>query len=491
MQGVRLTDNEIAARMVELRNLRKLHRADRARIAKLETENKQLKAENAELKKTVATLQIQIAELQTIVFGKKKRPPRGTPVPLDPLSEAIRTVRTANSYRRPIPPASAITDTVAVPLPDTCACGGSYSARSITTHERYQQDVPLPELTPGYQPQLVTKYLVEKASCDRCGKSNSSRPLDGAQVTLGPNVQLLVTHLVSVGGNSYHQVASLLLVLYGLRVSDGEIANLLQRQHQVWLPSYNRLKQSIRAAPVVHVDETSWRIQELQGHGYAWVLADSASSSVCYCLENSRGARHARSLFGRHFRGVRISDDYGAYRSPALPGKQQLCWAHLYRSIRDLNYNQEVPDTQQGYVRQWYGEFAEIYQQLRTYLQQPYDAVVRTNQATQLWQTVQALASQAAPKSGEPQKLTKLKAQLQRAGQDRLFTCLTKNTSCDNNRAERDLRQLVLKRKRSFGSKTQRGAQALATVLSLCTTTWRQAAGNPAGYFSALAALGR
>jgi hypothetical protein len=87
----------------------------------------------------------------------------------------------------------------------------------------------------------------------------------------------------------------------------------------------------------------------------------------------------------------------------------------------------------------------------------------------------------------EPAKFANLKAQLQRAGQAKLFTCLMKDTPCDNNRAERDLRQLVLKRKRSFGSKTERGAKILATVLSICTTTWRS---NPAGYFATLASAG-
>lgn len=124
-------------------------------------------------------------------------------------------------------------------------------------------------------------------------------------------------------------------------------------------------------------------------------------------------------------------------------------------------------------MTEWYAGFAGIYSDLRARLKEPYDEVVRTTQAKTLWERVQLLAQEPAPSSGEPQKLTRLKAQLLRARQDRLFVCLPKNTPCDNNRAERDLRQLVLKRKRSFGSKSERGAQALATVLSLCTTAWR------------------
>ena len=122
------------------------------------------------------------------------------------------------------------------------------------------------------------------------------------------------------------------------------------------------------------------------------------------------------------------------------------------------------------------------------YLSEPYDETVRCTQAEELWGRVRRLAATGPPYSSvsEPKKLANLKAQLTRAGKDRLFICLPEDTPCDNNRAERDLRQLVLKRKRSFGSKTPRGDQALSTVVSLCTTTWRM---NQDNYFKALAQL--
>jgi transposase len=490
----RLSDDVVAARMVELRNLRTLHAHDRKQIVELKTDNKAIRAENTELRQMVATLQIQIAELQTMIFGKKKRPPMGgTPIGIDPTAEA-KKVRSKDSYRRPIPPTHAVTQEVVVPLPVVCACGGSFDTRRTVIHERYEEDIPLPELTPNYQPHLVTKYLIERGICLKCGKATTGNNTDlgGAQVSLGSSVRLLVCHLIAGLGMSYSQVANLILSLYGLDITDGEIAATLQTQHQKWLPAYNQLKTDIRAAPVVHADETPWPIQDLQRAGYAWVMSDAGSPAVCFTLEQSRGAGYAQSLFGqdtdRPFAGVRITDDYGAYRNPNLPGIQQLCWAHLYRTIRDMRHNENLPKEQLPYVTQWYASFAGIYQDLRKYLDQPYDEVVREQQAEKLWKRTQRLASQLAPKNGEPDKLSKLKAQLLRAGQDRLFVCLPKHTPCDNNRAERDIRQLVLKRKRSFGSKSEKGAQALATILSLCTTAWRT---TPQGYFKTLAQLGR
>lgn len=483
MYGKKLTDQEVATRMVELRNLRRLHARDRQQIAELKAENKELRALVVAQETRLNTQAIQIAELQTMVFGKKKKPPTGTVVPV--LSRSPKQSRSGASYRRPIPPVTAITAEVAALLPETCACGGSFDPSSITVHHRYQEDVPLPDLTPGYIPHLVTKYQVERGVCLACGKATSSKDLGGAEVSLGSNVRLLVTHLIAGVGLSYAQTTNLILSLYGLVVSDGEIARILQKQHETWLPAYNQLKAAIRAAPVRHYDETPWAIQGEQGAGYAWVMSAANSPNTLFHCATSRGAPHAKKLHGDDSSAVHISDDYQAYRT--LPGSQQLCWVHLYRAIRDLRYNANLPEEQLPYVTKWYESFATIYQDLRTYLQEPYDAVVRATQATELWRRIQTLAKQPVPASGEPDKLRKLKAQLIRAGKDRLFVCLPKDTPCDNNRAERDLRQLVLKRKQSFGSKTEKGAQALATVLSLCTTTWRI---QPQGYFKQLALLG-
>lgn len=485
----KLTDQQIAQRLQEGRNYKRLYVQLKAVFDEVVAEHKQcpklLAAQQAQLEKQA----IQIAELQAMVFGKKKRPPMGgTPIASVPsLFVPEPKQRSKASYRRPVPPASAVTSEAALPLPENCVCGGSFNQSKVTAHDRFVEDIPLPELTPDYQARLVTKFRIERGRCLTCGKATAGQDLGGAQVSLGPNVRLLVIHLVAQVGLSYAQTASLLLGLHSLKVSDGEIANILTKQRQVWLPAYNQLKADIRAAPVRHYDETPWKIQMADNAGYAWVMSAANSANTFFHCASSRGGRHAQKLHGTDSSAatVHVSDDYGAYRN--LPGQQQLCWAHLYRTIRDLYYNTNLPKDQAVYVRQWYESFAAIYQDLRQYLTEPYDKVVRTTQATELWQRIQPLANEPAPKAGEPDKLRRLKAQLLRAGQDRLLVCLPKNTPCDNNRAERDLRQLVLKRKRSFGSKTEKGAQALATVLSLCTTTWRS---SPDNYFASLAALG-
>ncbi|QQS19855.1 hypothetical protein IPL85_00080 [Candidatus Saccharibacteria bacterium] len=225
-----------------------------------------MKAENKELRQLLnqaleqnKNQAIQIAELQTRVFGRKRRPPTcGTPIDSKVSDRPAKQPRTASSYRRPVPPVQSITSEVAVPLPTTCTCGGSFNPVNITVHERFVEDIPLPALRPDYYAKLATKYTIERGVCLACGKATSGQDLGGQAVTLGPNVRLLVVHLVSVVGMSYVRVVQLHLSLYSLVVSGGEIAAIRQHKHQTWLPAYAQPTADIRAAPTGHADETPW-----------------------------------------------------------------------------------------------------------------------------------------------------------------------------------------------------------------------------------------
>ena len=59
-----------------------------------------------------------------------------------------------------------------------------------------------------------------------------------------------------------------------------------------------------------------------------------------------------------------------------------------------------------------------------------------------------------------------------------LFTCLRfEGIPCDNNRAERDIRIVVKKRRKCFGSKTEAGAHAFCRIRSYISTARKNALG--------------
>ena len=481
--GKKLSEEEINRRLLKLRNLERLHERDQVIKAGLRAEIKQLKASleatKSHLEAKLEAQAVLIAELQKTVFGSKRRRgggfKRAAKVSPKPRNEA--------SYRRPLPDRASVTDKRELTLEETtCACSGVI--RKMRPAVRFVEDIPLPGLTAGYQARLTAEYLIERGVCLACGKTQVAQGwnLGGQPVRLGRNLRLLVCHLVS-SGLSYAKTRRLLQTLYGIEVSLGEIAAILKKAHKAWQPAYQNLLEDIRASPAVHIDETPWPVRDLGGGGYAWVVSAQKGGS-CFALRDSRSGAHARKLLGG-FSGVRISDNYAAYSNPALAGRHQLCWAHLYRNIRDLRYNSNLPGKHAAYVKRWYEGFAGLYAGLRDRLA---DTPATAAQIDELQGRLDRLLNLRPPRAGEPPKLSRFKEQLRRASAaDKLFICLKEQTPCDNNRAERDLRPLVIKRKNSFGSVSESGANALATVLSICANTWRAKSDN---YFQALAAWG-
>ena len=76
------------------------------------------------------------------------------------------------------------------------------------------------------------------------------------------------------------------------------------------------------------------------------------------------------------------------------------------------------------------------------------------------------------PSKNEPTKLKTLKKTMIKKI-DRYFVCITETSvPTSNNKAERSLRHLVIKRKKSFGSKTPKGAETMSILYSVVMSLW-------------------
>ena len=182
-----LTEQEIKRRLTEGRNYKRLYFELKARYDKDVTvsraENAQLKASIVELKGIVENQSLQIAELQAYIFGKKRKKKLKTPT-------LTSNPRSLASYKRALPEENEITDEKHHSLPNQCFCGGQFV--NVTTKTYYEEDIPLPELTAGYNPKLVTKHTVEYSRCNRCRKKSGAVPTPPCPVILGRNIRLWV-----------------------------------------------------------------------------------------------------------------------------------------------------------------------------------------------------------------------------------------------------------------------------------------------------------
>lgn len=298
--------------------------------------------------------------------------------------------------------------------------------------------------------------VVEKGYCPRCKRWSAGAPLPSAPAILGESVKRYVAYLSAVCRLSYAQIQDVLLQTYDIAVSQGEIAKILDKEGTRLRPAYERLKARIRGEPSVHLDETSWRL--LQGDGYrrfAWTMAGGESAEAAYLLGRTRGKGNADDLLGAS-EAVVVSDDYAAYRTYE---KHQLCLAHILRKLRDLARSSELNKAARERCASEYRAFAALYADIET-------ARTSANAAASHDALLERLCAFARPDPLDPPALSRVKKQVA-ARAENYLTCLLHPCAPDNNAAERSLRHLVIKRKTSLGSFSEKTADTLAVLLSV------------------------
>jgi hypothetical protein len=389
--------------------------------------------------------------MKEIVFGKKwkakkildedneKKPPRP---------------RTKESYVRSVPHDDEVTTTVYHSLPE-----GDY--KKIRTKIFYVEDIPLDIH------KTVEKHIVIQGYKDRMWVGEVALPY--AKVTLGENIRMLVTTLVTEQRLSYSQAQELLALLFHIQVSEGEIAVILSKEARLLTTMYDTLLTQVQDAPYHHMDETGWKINGDTGH--AWSITSDSGCSV-YLLGVSRGKSVAEKLRGSS-QAVLISDDYGAYKN--LSTHHQLCFAHLIRHFRDLAESGEFKDSLHQLLVNNYTEVKKIYHDIK-------DSLSQENPEQHRDYFTKKLITLASLHSTDPPPLKRIKTTLAKNIQ-KYITCLSfPSLPLTNNRAEQSLRHLVIKRRISFGSRSHKGASTLSILFTVVRELLRR---SPDTYFQA------
>jgi transposase len=461
-----LTTTEINARLTELRNLRKLYGAQKIKIQTLEAqvrllkqENQALRVQNTVLADTVSDIKLQMEELRTIVFGKKRKEKPDD----DIIPPHKQTPRTAASYHRPLPNETDITHEKFHTIDICTYCQGTFAERDTSVY--FEEDIPLP------QQKVVIRHTIEKGYCGSCRKWSVATPLPSARVTLGTTVKRYIVYLSVVCRLSYTQIQDVLKQTYTFTISSGEIAKILEKEGHALRPIYEQLKTSIRGEPSVHLDETGWNLVLGDGyHSYAWTMVGGISADAVFLLGKTRGKGNAYELLGDST-AVVVSDDYAAYRNVHSP--HQLCCAHISRKLRDLAQSTNIPAPIHEHCVSVYQQFAQIYTDIEAARNGPQPSATYTR-------LLERLHTFASVHPLDFKKLTSIKQQIAKRAENYL-TCLRyPNVSTDNNLAERSLRHLVLKRKVSFGSFSEKTADTLAVLVSVLMSYKRR--GTLRGY---------
>jgi len=345
--------------------------------------------------------------------------------------------------RRDIPDQE-VTREETVPGPKRCPyCGGPLDPKGSKTRTIIEVDPVRKE---------VLRYELKQGDCERCHRTFTARPAGVFAKGLFGN--RFLTHLAV---EHYVQGVTLGRLSAQLAVGQGSLWAALHQLARRWATVPQRLLLDYRRAPVKHADETGWRND---GHnGYAWLFCTERIS--LFRFRQSHAARVAQEVFGtQRLPGTLVVDRYNGYNQ--VPCSIQYCYAHLLREVQDLE--KAFPAVEE--VSQFVGSFAPLLALAMKLRSQPLSPTAFGQQARQLQAQIQTLAQAPAQHPGiqKIQNLFREKA-------PRLYHW-AKNPAipADNNRAERELRPLVIARKISFGSQSEQGAQTREILMSVLHT---------------------
>lgn len=319
-----------------------------------------------------------------------------------------------------------------------------------TYHERIVTEIP--EVKP-----LTTKYHIQRQWCPQCRKEVNAVP-KGAL----PGVRFGINLLSWILFQKYRLRVPLAKTkeaakeLYGLELSQGGIQKTLYQLKHKFGSKYQEILKEIRMSPVKHADETGWRIQGMN----SWVWLFATPKAALYTIEQTRGKGVPQRIFGNNPQGVLVRDDYGAYESLVMA--QQSCWAHLLRKSREASIR---PDASQE-SKTLYQELKQMFLELKTITEKPFDKKERTQHYQYYLGKIETIAN-----TNYNQKDAKeIQTRIQNQHKNLITALLHENVPLTNNHAERQVRPMVVLRKISGGSQSDKGAQTQAVNMSITQT---------------------
>jgi hypothetical protein len=419
---------------------------------------------------------LRIEELEAMKFGKKRNNLQNIANILPSGKPAKKQIKRApESYRRAEPKASEITDEVVFNIKKCPECGENLSDKK--EHIHYREDLKTAQEQLENAKRII-KILVESGvcknkNCDFFGKKITATEIPSQKVIIGENLRRMVVFQVIIQGQSYNEVQKNLEQIYNFKISTGQIINILEGESVLFTPYYNHLLQKLDEESKelgAHYDETSFKTQnqgtEISDGNYCWIKIGVETSNQIIWFGKSRGKKVAESLRGELKKSKGISDDYGSYHD--LFETHQLCWAHPHRKFRDLAESGKLTGKTLKSCQKTYENFKELYKKARKYREKLLKEDLLDNKKQKIQQKLEKLFDElAVENSSDPEKLQTLKKTL-RAKKSKYFTFF-KNPQMplDNNKAERAIRKIVIRRKKTLGCKSPKAANILSILYSV------------------------
>ena len=274
---------------------------------------------------------------------------------------------------------------------------------------------------------------------------------------LGPQVLTQALLLKYVHGLPFNKIRTCFQEFANLRVSEGALAQALQRLASWLKVETSALREAIRTSPATHVDETGWKLTGINH----WLWAFVTDRLAYFRIERSRGSGVPKDVLGEDYPGVVVSDFHSAYNR--LKSPQQKCWAHLLRELRECAKK----------------EVSEEYRRAHRLLRRIFLDARRLSRTRETLEPVMVLRRQRLLEDRlldwgsvpyHNKTLQRLGGRVLKHHHQLLVFVKHPGLPYDNNHAERAIRPHVIIRHRSYQSRSPTGAATHANLMSLVQT---------------------
>ena len=346
---------------------------------------------------------------------------------------------------RPIP--EKVDFTEIIPPPDHCDCGCGDIQPLDAYDSRYVEDIPPVS-------RIVTERKYQRGRCRHCGKQlRHDEAVCGPPVVIGPNLAVHLT-LMNQMGTTFRKLSAFSTRVLGIELSASGVLGLVNRVGHSLVGSYKDLNEALRKQAVLNGDETGWKV--LGVAGYIWCFCNK--TMAFFHPDESRAAAVIEKILGKDFTGTVICDFYAAYNCLK---KTQRCLIHLLRDIkkeREVLRGSKLLERFEAKVKGFIEAGLEA--------QAMEDGSQKDKAIRKLEKQLDTLTTMPVTKG----KGATLQKRIEKYRNDLIRFVMHPDVEFHNNRAERQLRPMVIGRKVSFGSSTHSGALRHCIIHSIVET---------------------
>ena len=306
----------VRKRLEKANQLEKENRELREKLRRVQEELKRIKASAPFLAASELSAEAGGVPTSRVFY---RRPTR----PREPRPSGAQEGHPGRSRERPTPNAPPLRLSL-----DHCGACGTRLGEPFEVRRRTITDLPPP------QPR-VFEMEIPRYTCPGCHRRVEPPSPYPPNRPYGFALMARVVHLRMLG-LSVRMVVDCLRDGHGVEVSPAAVLKMERWAAEALGPLYEGLKQQILRAPVVHGDETSFRIGGQNG----WMWVFSHFQAVVYRIAPSRGQEVVREMLDG-FEGTLVHDAWDPYDC-LTTAKHQLDLLHVNRWLERAEWTHRV-----------------------------------------------------------------------------------------------------------------------------------------------------